>query len=463
MTNTPALKGIPQDYVQQLRLRNPTSSRTYLWILRGFRRFVTKHSEGESISQVTVRQWLNDRILVWPLQLVTDRARIVDRYLDWMVNQDALANNPLADLRREYGQRATRPIVQALLSPDFEKALEALRPVPRYGSFLGPLMRDHVVLMQAMGYRYKNQEIRLLQLDKFLQSRADLSGKPLMVLIREWTNTGSTPHHVLDCHLAGRTLSKALSRIDPTVKIIPWEQQIAQQARQLYRRPYIFNDEEFLCLLETALNFPSPLSPLRPQTLHMMLVLAYCAGLRLGEIVRLNVGDFDVDNGTIEIRLSKFFKSRRLPLSDSVAAALKAYLAARKQSDAATSPDSAFFWHQQAAGRYSIVRAGSMLTAVLRRAKLKPLALPRSSPGRVGPRIHDLRHSFVVNRMLVWYKEGINPQPHLPYLATYLGHRDINSTLVYLTITQELLQRASERFRARGAQVLLASSGGGNA
>ena len=40
--------------------------------------------------------------------------------------------------------------------------------------------------------------------------------------------------------------------------------------------------------------------------------------------------------------------------------------------------------------------------------------------------------------MLVWYKEGINPQPHLPYLATYLGHRDINSTLVYLTITQEL-------------------------
>ena len=98
-----------------------------------------------------------------------------------------------------------------------------------------------------------------------------------------------------------------------------------------------------------------------------------------------------------------------------------------------------------------------MLTAVLRRAKLKP------SPGHVGPRIHDLRHSFVVNRMLVWYKEGINPQPHLPYLATYLGHRDINSTLVYLTITQELLHQASDRFRVRGAQVLRGSTEGGNA
>ena len=50
-----------------------------------------------------------------------------------------------------------------------------------------------------------------------------------------------------------------------------------------------------------------------------------------------------------------------------------------------------------------------------------------------------------------------------PYLATYLGHKDINSTLVYLTITQELLQQASERFRVQGAQILRGSTGGENA
>ena len=62
--------------------------------------------------------------------------------------------------------------------------------------------------------------------------------------------------------------------------------------------------------------------------------------------------------------------------------------------------------------------------------------------------------------MLTWYREGINPQSRLPYLATYLGHKDINSTLVYLSITQEVLQQASERFRVRGAQVLRASTAG---
>ena len=44
----------------------------------------------------------------------------------------------------------------------------------------------------------------------------------------------------------------------------------------------------------------------------------------------------------------------------------------------------------------------------------------------------------------------------LPYLATYLGHRDIHSTLVYLTITQDLLQQANSRFRAAEASVLKA-------
>ena len=47
--------------------------------------------------------------------------------------------------------------------------------------------------------------------------------------------------------------------------------------------------------------------------------------------------------------------------------------------------------------------------------------------------------------------------------ATYLGHKDINSTLVYLTVTQNLLQQASERFRVRGARLLQTLTEGGNA
>jgi integrase len=184
-----------------------------------------------------------------------------------------------------------------------------------------------------------------------------------------------------------------------------------------------------------------------------MLVLAYCAGLRLGEIVHLNLGDVHFGDETIEIRDTKFFKSRRLPLAPSAMSALRQYLDARRQAGAPDVPMSGLFWHPTASGRYSRVTAGMLLRRVLRRAELKP------AKGRSGPRIHDLRHAFVVNRMLAWYRKGINPQPRLPYLATYLGHQNINSTLVYLTITQELLQQACERFRVLGARILLASTG----
>jgi len=447
----------PENYVRQLRLRSPVSSQVYLSILNGFQRFVAEQAEDKSVSQVTIRQWLKDRTLAWPFHIITDRARLVDRFLDWRVNNGTLTNNPFADLRIEYGQRTTTPVVRALLNPNPEAALEAIRPLPRFGSFLGPVMREHVVLMQAMGYRYNTQADRLLRLDRFLQGRPDLVGHPLTAVIQTWTNTRSTSQHALDCHQTGRLLSRVLSRSDPTVQKIPSDKRIWQVAKQRYRRPYLFNEHEVFRLLETALSLPSPQSPLRPKTLHMMLVLAYCAGLRIGEIVRLNLGDFDIDDRTVEIRGTKFFKSRRLPLSDSVVAALQSYLRARKEAGASMAPDAALFWHQQAGGRYSRDRAGKLLVRVLRRAKLKP------APGRTGPRVHDLRHAFVANRMLTWYREGINPQSRLPYVATYLGHKDIHSTLVYLTVTQDLLQQASERFRVRGAQLLGTLPSGGNA
>lgn len=310
--------------------------------------------------------------------------------------------------------------------------------------------------MRAMGYRYEVYEKHMLGLDRFLQDRADLAGHPLPMVIREWTKAKPTPEHALHCQKLGRVLSKALSRIDPSNKGIAWDRWIKREAEQRHRRPYMLNESEIRRILEAALSLPSPRSPLRPQTAYIMLVLAYCSGLRLGEIVRLNVSDVDLETRTIEIRQTKFFKTRRLPLSNSVAAALQSYLDARRQAGAPMEPPAGLFWHwhNRGPGRYSYVMTEKLLVRIFRNAGSKP------KKGKKGPRIHDLRHAFVVHRMLAWYREGINPQPYLPYLATYLGHRDINSTLVYLTITQELLQHAGERFRKLGASALRGAAGG---
>ena len=446
---------MPRRYVQQLRFRTSITPEVYLCILNGFWRFALDHGTRKMLSREVMQEWLCDiRARLGTLQLVFGYARLADRFLDWMVSTGSLLNNPLAELRKAYSQRAARPIVRGLLSPNPAEALEALRPLPRFGSFLGAAMRDHVTLMKSMGYRYTTDEGNLLRFDRFLQSRPDLSGQSGKVLVQEWTKVGSAACHARQCQRVGRVVSKALNRVNPKLEVLPCDPRVERQAHQRFRRPYVYTEGEVRQLLEVAQNLPSPRSPLRPLTLYIMLVLAYCAGLRIGEIVRLNVGDIDFRDGAIDVRDTKFFKSRRLPLASSVISALRHYLAEREKAGGPTEPSSGLFWHTQSSGRYSRVTAHMLLVRIIRRAGFKP------TKGYVGPRVHDLRRAFAVNRLLAWYQAGVNPQPHLPYLATYLGHKDINSTLVYLTITQELLQQASERFRVLGARILRASIGG---
>jgi integrase len=62
-----------------------------------------------------------------------------------------------------------------------------------------------------------------------------------------------------------------------------------------------------------------------------------------------------------------------------------------------------------------------------------------------GPRLHSLRHTFTIHRLLAWYRDGQNINARLPMLATYMGHVDIRSTQVYLRPTAELLEHASAR------------------
>ncbi len=264
-----AVREMPSRFVQQLRLQSPTTQMSYLSILNGFWRFVLKQAAPEMLSRKVIQKWLCDIRARLRTSQVFNYASLVDRFFDWMVSTGSLPNNPLAQIRTQYGLRAARPVVRALLSPNPTAALEALRPYPRFGGFLGPAMRDHVTLMKSMGYRYKTDEADLLRFDRFLQSQPDLSGQPLKILVREWTKASSAPTHALRCQQVGRTVSKALNRINSRIQVIPCDRRVQRQAFQSRRRPYIYTEDEVRRLLDIARNFPSPRSPLRPpDTLH---------------------------------------------------------------------------------------------------------------------------------------------------------------------------------------------------
>ena len=432
-------------YIAGLNLRTTQSPIYYKQALNIFQDVAERHGKLDKDMLVA---WLHVSPGRWASTTRLHRTRIIDRFLDHLEETGAIERNPVASLREACNIKQCKPVWRALASSDPDRALaELYRPRP-FGSVLGNMMAEHVTLMRNRGYKYTAQAMRLWRLDRFLQLNPELQDQPLEVMLEHWSAAKTTRNHPNECEKLRRVLTKILRHQDPSIPPRRPDPRPEKEVARHWRQPHIYTPSDVLRMLDIARSYPSPRSPLRPSSIYTMLLLAYCAGLRRSELARLDLGDVDFQGGTITIRQTKFYKTRILPLPDSVMVELRSYTEARRRAGGFLDPRSGLFWHEQRGDRYTKQAVAWLLVDVIRRAGLKP---PR---GRTGPRLHDLRHSMVVNRILEWYEAGINPQDRLPFLATYLGHRDINSTLVYITVTQDLLHHANERFRVLGAPCL---------
>ena len=266
MTRWPDSDGAAfHQYVRGLTLRTPMAARVYHCILRGFQRFVSDHHSASPVSQASVTAWLQDRITAWPLSLVMHRARLVDRFLDWLVSGGYIGVNPLAQLRAEYRQPSTAPIVRALAEPDPVAALEKLHTPPPFGSHLGPAMREHIALMRAAGFRYGDYENRLLALDRFLQQQPDATDQPFAVLVQRWAEEAPRLELRQARVLVGRVVARALQRKDPSVTAPRLDRQLEREVRRRQRRPHIFSAEEIQAAPDRACVSVSPRSSPPPQ------------------------------------------------------------------------------------------------------------------------------------------------------------------------------------------------------
>ena len=432
-------------YLASLDLRSPNSRAYYRQVLHSFQDVAERHAE---LGKDMLVAWLRASLDRWSVSTRLHRTRVIDRFLDHLLDTGAIERNPITALREACNIKWCKPVWRALASDDPDRALAELHQPRPFGSVLGGIMAEHVALMRNRGYKCTSQPMWLLRFDRFLQLNPMLQDEPIATMLECWAAAKSTRNHAAECEKLKRVLAKILRHRHPSIPPRRPDPRPQKEVAKQWRKPHIYTPADVRRMLDIARSYPSPRAPLRSLSIYTMLLLAYCAGLRRGELARLDLGDVDFQGGTITVRRTKFFKTRILPLPDGVMAELRAYIDARCRAGAPQDPRSGLFWHERRSARYTQEAIAWLLVDVIRRAGLKPLR------GFAGPRLHDLRHSMVVNRILEWYRAGINPQDRLPFLATYLGHRDINSTLVYITVTQDLLHYANERFRAVGAPCL---------
>jgi integrase/recombinase XerD len=204
--------------------------------------------------------------------------------------------------------------------------------------------------------------------------------------------------------------------------------------------PYIYSRDELSRLLRAAAgSCRHPRALIDNHTLRTMVLLLYGAGLRLGEALKLDRADVDLDRALITVRETKFFKTRLVPVGEDLAQVLIAYRRWRDKRHPCEVDSPFFCLRDSRRARHKIVeRTFRRLCATA--------GISRTCGPRTQPRLHDLRHTAAVHRLLDWYRRGADLPRLLPGLATYLGHKDLSGTQRYLTLTPELLREASVRF-----------------
>jgi integrase len=181
---------------------------------------------------------------------------------------------------------------------------------------------------------------------------------------------------------------------------------------------------------------------LRPATFETLVGLMASTGLRVSEAIHLRDADVDLKRGMLTVRQTKFAKSRQLPVHPSTIEALARYRRQRARH-VPTTADTLFLISSR--GR----RLGQPLSD--RQAHRVFNAL-RDSLGwlnrgaHAAPRLHDLRHTFAVRRMMLWHAEGTDVDQMMLALSTYMGHAEIFYTYWYLTAVPELMALAGSKF-----------------
>lgn len=313
---------------------------------------------------------------------------------------------------------------------------------PVYKSWLKPHFERFVMIKRAGGARFNAQAILLAQLDEHIARHAPsppLHRETLLGFLENLKRLSPRGRdNVIDVAWGALTFAR---RHGASIDSLP--PRPPRAPNYLRCRPVrLVAENEMRAVIELTRQIPCRRRnhALRSATYATLFGLLFVTGMRIGEALALEIGNLDFSAGLIMIEHGKFGKSRNLPVQSSTTTALQRYVldSRRRIARSATSP-----LFVSAYGRLNHHAANQTWRSLCDAAGL-------SSPL---PRLHDIRHSFAVSRVVSWYRADRDINALLPALSTYLGHVSVENTRAYLQANGSLLEEACRRFSLGTAQL----------
>lgn len=296
-------------------------------------------------------------------------------------------------------------------------------------SHLRNALADYLTLRRALGYKMDKAERLVGQFVTFAEDLGEIHVRTETALAWATKPAGADAIWTSRRLAEVRLFARHLRTLDPRTEVPPDDLLPAQTRRAT---PYLYTPQEVGDLMRAT----EILRGSHVQATYRTLIgILAATGMRIGEAIALDQGDFDAGTGMVTIRHGKFDKARALPLHPTTVAALQDYLH-RDDRPRPSGPPVLLISSRGKRLRYNTVQP------IFRKLLHHCGIVPRSAACR--PRIHDLRHSFAVRTIIDDYRTGA-PGSRLAILSTYLGHADPGDTYWYLSAAPELLGLAGER------------------
>ncbi|MDQ6805666.1 MAG: tyrosine-type recombinase/integrase [Actinomycetota bacterium] len=299
-------------------------------------------------------------------------------------------------------------------------------------SALGQAAAEYLALRRQLGYKLEAHGPLLAQFVAFLDARGETVITTPLALAWATEPAGATPAWWRQRLAVVRGFARHRQAFDartevPTIDLLPGK----------FRRaiPYLYSEAEIQRLMAAAARMFR--SPLKAATYETLIGLLSVTGMRVGEAIALDRADVELGAHRLTIRRAKGGRSREIPLHPSTVAALDTY--ARMRDERQPHPTDPSFLLSTAGTRLRYPNVWNAFDR-LRDAS----GLDRETLGRQA-RIHDVRHAFVLNTLLGWYRDQEDVEAKLPLLATFLGHVDPASTYWYFEGAPQLLALAAQR------------------
>ena len=300
---------------------------------------------------------------------------------------------------------------------------------------------DYLAERRRQGFRLRSGDAFLSRFARFVAAKRH-RGPLTAELMAEWVRAAKDGHG--DAGTWARSWGRLrhficyLQQFEPDTEV-PEASLFGPEPGRV--APHIYHDDEIVDLLAAARTL-GPAGSIRPFTYETLFGLMASTGLRVSEAIHLRDADVDLKRGMLTIRQTKFAKSRQLPIHPSTVKALACY---RRQRERHLPTTAGMPFLISSRGRRLGLPLGERQAHRVFTGLRERLGWINRG-GHEAPRLHDLRHTFAVRRLIRWYADGAEIDQKMLALSTYMGHAEIFYTYWYLTGVPELMAITAGRF-----------------